>query len=187
MKTIMLTAGSLLLYSAALMAQKETDYSGNDNQIKAENTESEVSTAKSRRAERAVSYQTNQQFMRDFPDAENVQWNPGRPFEEATFTNDHIEMTAYYDVDSQLIGTTTEKKFSDIPAKAQEYIRKHYKGYSPETVLMFDDNEDNETDMILYNTAFDDADNYFVEIKNDSQRIILKVDMEGVVSFFKKL
>jgi len=188
MKTIVLAAGSLLFYSATLQAQKETDYAGNDNQIKTENAESVVSTDKGRKEERAVSYQTNQQFMRDFPDAENIRWNPGRPFEEATFTNGHIEMTAYYDVDSQLIGTTTEKKFSDIPTKSQEYISKHYKGYSPETVLLFDDNEDNSTDMMLYDTVFEDADNYFVALKNDSQGIIiLKVNMEGGVSFFKKL
>ena len=128
-----------------------------------------MSTGKSRTEERAVTYQTNQQFIRDFPDAENVRWNPGRPLEEVTFTNDHIEITAYYDVDSKLIGTTTEKKFADIPAKAQQYINKHFKGYNPESVIMFDDNEDNDTDMMLYNTVFEDADNYFVALRNPWQ------------------
>ena len=187
MKTIVLAAGSLLFYSATLRAQRVTDYAASDNQVKAENAESVMSTGKSRTEERAVTYQTNQQFIRDFPDAENVRWNPGRPLEEVTFTNDHIEMTAYYDVDSKLIGTTTEKKFADIPAKAQQYINKHFKGYNPESVIMFDDNEDNDTDMMLYNTVFEDADNYFVALRNDSQSIILKVNMEGGVSFFKKL
>jgi len=53
--------------------------------------------------------------------------------------------------------------------------------------VYIDDNEDNDTDMMLYNTVFQDADNYFVALQNDKQLIILKVDMEGAVSFFKKV
>ena len=54
-------------------------------------------------------------------------------------------------------------------------------------VVKYDDNESNDTDMILYGTAFNDADNYFVELKNDSEAIVVKVDLPGEVSFFTNM
>jgi hypothetical protein len=134
-----------------------------------------------------VNYQTIQHFKYDFPKAENVNWNRSRNFEEATYTDGGSTFTAYYDIESNLVGTITSKNYSDVPATAREYIRKHYKDYSVENVVLFDDNEDNETDMTLYNTEFEDADNYFVVLKNDRESIIVKADMEGAVSYFKKL
>ncbi|MGC4036436.1 MAG: hypothetical protein QM764_10770 [Chitinophagaceae bacterium] len=125
--------------------------------------------------------------MRAFPDAQNVTWDMPSLFEEATFYSDGKMMTAYYDVDNELVGTTTEKSFSDLPKKAQEHIAKFYKNYTPGAVILFDDNEDNDTDMVLYGTVFDDADNYFVTLKNEKETILVKVDMNGGTSFFKKI
>jgi DUF1365 family protein len=39
-------------------------------------------------------------------------------------------------------------------------------------------------DMILYGNTFDDADNYFVELKKDNKAVVVKVDLAGYVSFF---
>jgi hypothetical protein len=169
------------------MAQNEIVYTGNDKESRQEKRESAAAYRTLKRNERGVSYQSNQQFLRDFPNAENVNWNVGKVFEEVIFTDAGIKTTAYYDHDSQLVGTTSEKTFADIPVKAQENIKNHYKGYNVETVILFDDNEDNDTDMTLYGTSFEDADNYFVALKNDKEFVIVKADMEGAVSFFKKL
>ena len=54
-------------------------------------------------------------------------------------------------------------------------------------VIYFDDNESNDLDMVLYKTAFDDADNYFVVLKKGNEEIILRSDLAGTVSYFKKL
>jgi hypothetical protein len=96
-------------------------------------------------------------------------------------------MKAYYDAEAKLVGTTTQKTFADLPVVAQKEINKKYKGYRTGDVIFFDDNEKNETDMIMYHMQFDDADNYFVDMKKDAKEIILKVDMGGSVSFFKQL
>ena len=96
-------------------------------------------------------------------------------------------MSAYYDIDANLIGTTMDKTFDDLPAKAQKYINSKYGSYSKSGVIFFDDNEFNETDMVLYNQPFEDADNYFVELQKDNKEIILRVNMNGDVSFFKQL
>ena len=53
--------------------------------------------------------------------------------------------------------------------------------------MFFDDNEWNETDMILYGNQFADADNYFVELKKDNKEIILQVNPIGNVSILKQL
>jgi hypothetical protein len=41
--------------------------------------------------------------------------------------------------------------------------------------------------MILYGNEFEDEDNYFVEMTNGRKTIVLQVNMEGNVSFFKDI
>ena len=86
-----------------------------------------------------------------------------------------------------MVGTTSAKTFTDIPSKAQKFINEKYKDYSVGGVLFFDDNEFNETDMMLYNQQFDDEDSYFVELKKDNEEIVLHVTMDGLVFFFTRL
>ena len=131
-------------------------------------------------------YMTAQHFMIDFPKATNVSWTRGN-FEEASFTLDGKEMKAFYDLDDELIGTTSPASYSDIPANAQKEIEKYYKGYTPTSVILFDDNEFNDTDMILYGNSFEDEDNYFVEMTNNKKTVVLQVNMEGLVSYFNDI
>jgi len=48
------------------------------------------------------------------------------------------------------------------------------------------DNEANETDMVISGIQFD-ADNYFIEVKKDNKRMMLRVDTDGDVLFLKTL
>lgn len=131
-------------------------------------------------------YQTDQQFMRDFPDATNVVWDT-KDLDKATFILNGKTMRAYYDLDNELIGTVTDASYSDLPASATKFIEKHYGEYTPEQVLYFDDNQFNDTDMTLYGSPFDDEDNYFVEMHGANKTIILQVNMRGDVNFFKDI
>jgi len=180
-----LIAGSVLLFCATVaIAQGESGAGQDDKETSRELRKAEKEL---RRSERTVSYQSNQAFMRDFPDAANVNWRVKGAFEEATFDSKGVTLTAYYDAGSELVGTTTEKTFDDLPMKAQEHIKKFYSNYKPIDVVMFDDNENNDTDMMLYNSLFDGEDNYFVALKNNKETIILKVNMDGDTAFFKTL
>ena len=38
-----------------------------------------------------------------------------------------------------------------------------------DTVIFFEDNNVNDTDMLLYGNQFSDADNYFVELSNNKK------------------
>jgi hypothetical protein len=131
-------------------------------------------------------YTTEQHFETDFPNATNVSWRRAG-FEEAVFTVEGKEMKAFYDYNHELIGTTTPVTYLDMPEAGRKYIEKHYSDYTPQQVILFDDNEYNESDMVLYGNAFADADNYFVELANNNKTIVLQVNMEGLVTFFRDL
>ena len=66
-------------------------------------------------------------------------------------------------------------------------IKKKYPGYKVENVIFFDDNEANDTDMMLYGIQFEDADNYFVELSKNNQTLVVQVNPFGEVFFFKQV
>ncbi|MBC7935064.1 MAG: hypothetical protein H7Y86_06865 [Rhizobacter sp.] len=134
-----------------------------------------------------VSYQAKQAFAIDFAGVTSISTERLDNFDEFTFSKDGQTMSAFYDFDSKLVGTTTKKSFSDLPAKAQKYIGEKYAGYTPVDVLMYDDNEFNETDMVLFGYQFDDEDSYFVELEKDNKKIVVQVGMDGGVSYFTRL
>jgi hypothetical protein len=126
-------------------------------------------------------------FNVDFGNIPDVQWKRSANFDEASFTKNGKKMKAWYDVDANLVGTTTFVNFSDVPEKGQKEIKAKYKDYTIGSVVFFDDSEINESDMILYGMQFDDADNYFVELAKGTSKIVLKVNTEGNVAYFTKL
>jgi hypothetical protein len=134
-----------------------------------------------------VSIVAKNKFAAQFATAANVLWKRVETFDEASFTLDGKAMKAFYDIEGNLVGTTTTKTFADLPLKGQQEIKAKYKNYSTGKVILFDDNEANNTDMLLYGIQFDDEDNYFVEMASGTQKVILKVNMAGTVSLFKKI
>lgn len=190
MKTLIIASLAILLASVSTQAQ--TDYATIKKDIKQSNNE-ESTIKKEKKAERKVlrklegreaSYQSKEQFAQDFDKVSDVEWKRTKFFDEATFTQDGQTMTAFYDYNSKLVGTTQIKAFTDLPASGQKTITNKYKDYTVKKVILFDDNEDNDTDMLLFGHQFDDADNYFVELQGDNKDIVVQVDMAGDVSFF---
>ena len=183
MKKILLPLAIGLLLTSVTYANKQ------DRMAKKEAREEKREIRKERRHERnlEVSYLTEEQFGIDFPDATNVSFEKSKWFDEVNFTLDGKNLKAYYDLEGKLVGTTSKKLFSDIPVSAQNEIRKQYKNYQVKEVIMFDDNEYSDTDMILYGSAFEDADNYFVRLQNGNKDIVLKVSMEGMVSYYTQI
>ena len=135
----------------------------------------------------SVNVNAKNNFAAEFKDASNVQWTRSKNFDEATFTRNNEKVTAYYDYDGNLVGTTTQKKFTDLPEKGRQAIKDKYKDYTAGPVIFFDDNEANETDMILWSTQFDDEDAYFVELTKGANKIVVQVNSFGTVTLFKNL
>lgn len=130
------------------------------------------------------SYLTVQQFQRDFPDASSVAYKKGKNFDEVSFTTaDGQQKVAYYDFYNTLVGTTESVAYSALPETARQEIARRYAGYHVGPVIYFQDNQENESDMILFSQSFTDADNYFVEL-NGPKNLIVKVSKDGLVSYF---
>lgn len=192
MKRLMILSATAMLVVSAANAQ--TTAALRSDVIAAKNEKKEAKSEK--REERKelrklngnkVSYQAQQQFLRDFNSATIIKSARSTNFDEFTFSQDGLVTTAYYDSDADLVGTAQTKSFADLPIKAQQSINKMYKGYKPTEVYFFNDNEANETDMVLYNTRFEDVDSYFVELENNNQKIVVQVGMDGSVAYFAKL
>jgi hypothetical protein len=184
-KLVLLTAAALFSMSAAFAQQtaklEKNEIKGTKEEVKAK------STALRKLEGKEVSYMAKNNFAEDFPSAADAVWERVDTYDVVAFTNNGEKLKGYYDYDGNLVGTTMNKRFSDIPSAAQKEIRKKYSDYAIGPVIYFDDNEANQTDMVLWATQFDDADNYFVELNKGSEKIILKVDPFGLVSYFKKL
>lgn len=177
MKKIFFAAGMLLMTANITFAHTTDD----GKKTKAERKE----LRKENKAE--VSTFTKTQFYEDFPGATNIRFEKTNYFEEVSFTSGKDRLRAYYDIRSNLVGTTERKSFADLPENAQHTLEKKYGDYKVERIFRYDDNESNDTDMTMFDMAFDDTDNYFVELRKDSEFMIVKVDMAGNVSFFKSM
>ncbi|MBO9561187.1 MAG: hypothetical protein J7621_00380 [Niastella sp.] len=191
MKKLMISSLALLLATASMQAQNEyatvkKDIQQSNKEVAAARKEKKEERKELRKLEgKEVTYQSKQQFGADFGNnITDVTWKRTKYFDEATFMLDGKKTTAYYDIKNELVGTTQAKTFADLPASAQKYINNKYKDYKVGEVLMFDDNENNDTDMLMYGRQFADEDNYFVELQQGSKDIIVQVDMAGQVFFF---
>jgi len=192
-KKLLIFSAAGLIIAASASAQTSIEILNNDV---ASVNKNEATTKKEKKEERKeirklkgqeVTYQSREAFFKDFGDVPVTKMERTVNFDKFIFTQNGQEMTAYYDIEANLVGTVTDKTFSDLPANAQKYIQDKYKDYTPGSVIYFDDNELNETDMILFGTQFDDADNYFVELKKENKNIIVQVNMKGEVGYFSEM
>ncbi|HEV3222040.1 MAG TPA: hypothetical protein VGZ90_04140 [Puia sp.] len=141
----------------------------------------------------AVSEYTQNQFVSDFPNATDIHFEKTKGFDKVYFGQNGKETTAYYDYNNQLVGTISKGSFHDLTSDAQAKILDKYPNYSVEEVLLLKMNSDNEsynennTDLTLYGNSFEKASNYFVELKNDNNEIVLEVGLSSEVSFFKTI
>lgn len=140
-----------------------------------------------KQADNEVSYFSVQAFYHDFGKQANVNWRHEDAFDIASFEVNGVVESAYYDRDAVLVGTTQHTSFSELPAAAQQYINERYAGYSVDGIVFFDDNEANESDMMLFSRPFEDADNYFIELSKDGKKIVLESDPRGNMQFFTSI
>lgn len=158
---------------------------GNKKTLREERKSERITLRKLRGQE--VSYQSQQHFDTRFSDATNVSWTRQDYFDVVHFTEHNKNITAYYDTNSQLVGVISPSSVDKLPVASQNYINKHYKDYTIQKVIFYDDNEANPTDMILYGDQFEDSDSYFAELSNGTSQIVLHIFKDGNVDFFKKL
>ncbi len=185
MKTLMIYSAAILMVLSCATSQaqdtKELSHNSEMNKVKKESKAEKKEMQKMDK--HFVSNLSKDAFYADFGKIPRVSWENELGFDIALFTKDGKDYKAFYDFNSKLVGTTTLKTFTDLPERAQEDIKKHYKDYTVDKVVFFKDNEANDADMLLYGTQFSDADNYFVEMSNKTKNIVLQVNSNGVFFF----
>lgn len=134
-----------------------------------------------------VSNRVKESFNDEFGNNTDVVWERSDFYDVATFTKDGNNTKAYYDFDSELIGTTSYVTFADLPERGQEEINDKYKDYEIGKVIFYDDNESVDVDFFIFETQFKHEDSYFVELTKESNHIILRVSSDGDVFFFKNI
>lgn len=134
-----------------------------------------------------VNFRVKESFIQDFGELDDVKWESTDNFDKAVFTKDGKNFTAFYDFEAGLIGTINQIPFAELPVKAQDEINEKYKDYTIGAVIYFDNNDAVNTHLFYYDSPFENEDNYFVELTDNSKTIVLIVSQEGDVSFFKYL
>jgi hypothetical protein len=183
----------LLFLSIVFLLAMSSAYAQNGNSDKEKVSESKKGQKSERISLRKlegteVSRESKDNFTIDFPDVTDVQSKRVNTYDEFQFLDKNGKLLkAYYDFEGNLVGTTQEKTIEELPAKSQVEIKKMYPGYSVDQVIYFKDNEENDTDMILFGMQFDDVDNYFVGLSKGNKKVVLEVNLNGNVSIFKEL
>jgi hypothetical protein len=126
-------------------------------------------------------------FNKDFNNVKNVTWKRTGDFDVATFTKNGKRMNAYFGMQSELIGTISNKTYADLPAEGRKEIADQYHDYAIGQVVYFKTYTPNDNFMVLYGTQIENADNYYVELTKGKERIVVRVNPLGNVSYFRKL
>src|SRR5882724_7778837 len=135
MKKIIILSAVVIVVTVAVNAQSDEAYAINGIST---NSKPKLMERKQRREERKevkkinakeVSTLSRQEFYNDFGDMPDAQWERTNNFDEVTFTKDGAVIKAFYDDDSKLVGTTSDKSFIDLPVAGQKNINEEYKEY----------------------------------------------------------
>ncbi len=135
----------------------------------------------------SISFESENNFDIDYPKASDVAWEKTGSFDQANFVSNGQKKSAYFDMDGNLVGTTTSVKLSDLPEKAQRILQNKYSDYTVGPILYFEDNDQNDANMVLWATEFDSQNLYFAELDKGGDKIVVEISPSGDVSYFTKI
>jgi hypothetical protein len=135
----------------------------------------------------SVSFESQNSFDIDYPKVSDVAWEKTGSIDQVNFVSDGQKMSAYYDNDGNLIGTTTSKTLADLPEKAQKILSSKYADYTVGPVIFYHDNDKNDANMVLWATEFDSEDLYFAQLNKGSDKIAVEITPSGDVSYFTQI
>jgi hypothetical protein len=195
MKKFFLTTGILMVtaISATYAQYNLDDDNANGAKSTITKTMAEIQKEGAEANQNAVSPFTVNQFSYDFPDVTNIHFDRVKDYDEISYTQNGRDNTAYYDDNSELVGTIRNRSMQDLPADAQKEIAERYPDYKVVRVVRFNANIDNESyinnysELPFYDDSSENGSNYFVELNNDNKAIVLMVGLSGEVSFFSTM
>jgi hypothetical protein len=131
-----------------------------------------------KKAEKSVSvaYSVKNDFDATFNDAKEVTWTITDNTQKATFTQDNVKKTAFYNLQGEYLGVTQDVAYSAIAAKAQKTIADKYAGYNVGEVIKLQTNDSN--------SSFDQTV-YFVDLKKSDAEVLVRVTPTADVYYFQ--
>lgn len=110
-------------------------------------------------------------YAHELVGADNVTWTKSGKYQKASFVKDGARMTAFYNWQNELIATTQIVDVTELPARAIGNLVKNFPGNKMGEIVRYQNNE----------TV------YFVNLTNEKEDFIVKVDAGSNVSYFKRL
>ena len=117
----------------------------------------------------------------------NISWTREVYFDVASYTKEGKEMKSFFDANGQFVGTAITIKATDLSSSIQKSIKKAYPDCIIGQAISYKDNEDNSTDMVMYDVQFDSQTQYFVEVTKGDSKFVVTCTADGEVNLFKQL
>ncbi|GEO04328.1 hypothetical protein AAE02nite_19920 [Adhaeribacter aerolatus] len=121
--------------------------------------------------EEKVSGYTKSNFNYQFNGAENVTWASSARFQKATFTKEGKTLTAFYNNQNELVGTTQVIQITELSPVAIKNLVKSYPNYQMGEIIKYSGNEEV----------------YYVNLKNESKNFLVEITPDMNVQFFKTI
>ena len=160
------------------------DSKGDLKDVRKELKEDRKDLRKARRSQ--VSDQSKRQFETDFGKIPDARWSRTDLYDKVVFKKEGKAQTAFYGDDYKLIAVSMFKTFADLPPKGQSKIKKAFKDYVVGAIYYIDSYSTPDASLMYYGIPLEN-DYYFVELTNGTKKILVRVDTNGYVQFFKQL
>jgi hypothetical protein len=126
--------------------------------------------------EQNVSYAVLTQFKSDFENVSDVNWTVSKNSQQANFTKNNVNYTAYYDAVGEYWGIATEVTLAHVAKEVRATLAKDYAGYEVASVTRFEAQDGEEPAV------------YFVKVKNAAGSLVLTMSpIDGQVKSTDKV
>lgn len=125
-------------------------------------------------------------FKSDFPGATDVEWSAPQGYPEVNFIMHNKKMVADYDYSNHLLGSGRFLSYNQLPARGRKQIAKDYPGFSPEKVIAYHSNANNDLNMALDQFPIQ-TNSYFTQLKKGNKTVVVQVDRDGEISYFGEM
>lgn len=122
-----------------------------------------------------VNYRVLSHFNNDFSEAKNVSWTISEKFAKAKFQLDEKTVEAFYDMDGELIGSSTIIGYDKLPKKAIENISKKYPfpPYKLKECIEFVNGEGEKS--------------YFTSFDTEKEMVVVQINLFGRLNEVRKI
>ncbi len=134
-----------------------------------------------------ASYFALNQFSSRFQNATNVNWVVTDRFQKASFMLNGKKMSAFFDINGDYIATTQYLSVDKLPAVSKNRIAKLYKDYAVEDVIKYDIDVQDDNHLYALTGRRNYNMIYFASLKNEKERIVVKITPDGEISYLKSL